>query len=42
MKLKTIGVVGAGIMGSGVAQNLAQTGHNVILMVYKERTVSGD
>ena len=32
MKLKTIGVVGAGIMGSGVAQNLAQTGHNVILM----------
>ena len=32
MELKTIGVVGAGIMGSGVAQNLAQTGHNVILM----------
>jgi len=31
MELKTIGVVGAGIMGSGVAQNLAQTGHNVIL-----------
>lgn len=32
MQLKTIGVVGAGVMGVGVAQNLAQTGHRVILI----------
>ena len=30
--LATIGVVGAGIMGVGVAQNLAQTGHRVVLL----------
>lgn len=27
-----VGVVGAGVMGAGVAQNLAQTGHEVILV----------
>ncbi|MCM3133475.1 3-hydroxyacyl-CoA dehydrogenase family protein [Paenibacillus polysaccharolyticus] len=27
-----IGVIGAGVMGKGVAQNLAQSGHNVILI----------
>jgi len=32
MKFETVGVVGAGIMGCGVAQNLAQTGHRVILV----------
>ncbi|MFL5382381.1 MAG: 3-hydroxyacyl-CoA dehydrogenase family protein [Longimicrobiaceae bacterium] len=30
--LHTIGVVGAGVMGVGVAQNLAQTGHRVLLL----------
>jgi 3-hydroxybutyryl-CoA dehydrogenase len=30
--LHTIGVVGAGVMGVGVAQNLAQTGHRVLLV----------
>ena len=30
--LATIGVVGAGVMGVGVAQNLAQTGHRVVLL----------
>lgn len=30
--LKTIGVIGAGVMGAGLAQNLAQTGHNVLLI----------
>jgi 3-hydroxybutyryl-CoA dehydrogenase len=30
--IQTVGVVGAGVMGSGVAQNLAQTGHQVILL----------
>ncbi|QLE40509.1 3-hydroxybutyryl-CoA dehydrogenase [Nostoc sp. C052] len=32
MKIQVIGVVGAGVMGIGVAQNLAQTGHQVILV----------
>lgn len=32
MEFKTVGVVGAGVMGRGVAQNLAQTGHSVVLV----------
>lgn len=32
MELNTIGVIGAGVMGVGVAQNLAQTGHQVVLV----------
>lgn len=32
MQLETIGVIGAGVMGVGVAQNLAQTGHRVVLI----------
>jgi 3-hydroxybutyryl-CoA dehydrogenase len=32
MKLETIGVIGAGVMGAGVAQNLAQSGLEVILI----------
>ena len=32
MTIKTVGVVGAGVMGRGVAQNLAQTDHDVILV----------
>ncbi|EYF03731.1 3-hydroxyacyl-CoA dehydrogenase family protein [Chondromyces apiculatus] len=32
MNTNTVGVVGAGVMGAGVAQNLAQTGHHVVLM----------
>jgi 3-hydroxybutyryl-CoA dehydrogenase len=31
MTVQTVGVVGAGVMGAGLAQNLAQTGHAVIL-----------
>ncbi len=30
--IETVGVAGAGVMGSGVAQNLAQTGHRVVLI----------
>jgi 3-hydroxybutyryl-CoA dehydrogenase len=36
MKIQTVGVVGAGVMGIGVAQNLAQTGYDVILVDIKE------
>ncbi|HXU33290.1 MAG TPA: 3-hydroxyacyl-CoA dehydrogenase NAD-binding domain-containing protein [Thermoanaerobaculia bacterium] len=32
MEIKTVGVVGAGVMGVGVAQNLAQTGHRALLI----------
>ena len=32
MNIQTVGVVGAGVMGIGVAQNLAQTGHQVLLV----------
>jgi len=32
----TVGVVGAGVMGVGVAQNLAQTGHRAILVDVSE------
>ncbi len=32
MDIQVVGVVGAGVMGRGVSQNLAQTGHRVILL----------
>lgn len=32
MESQTVGVVGAGVMGTGLAQNLAETGHDVILL----------
>ncbi len=32
MNIHVVGVVGAGVMGTGLAQNLAQTGHEVILL----------
>lgn len=36
MKIQVVGVVGAGVMGIGLAQNLAQTGHQVILVDISE------
>jgi 3-hydroxybutyryl-CoA dehydrogenase len=36
MEKQLVGVVGAGVMGVGVAQNLAQTGHQVILLDLNE------
>ncbi|MEH2170911.1 MAG: 3-hydroxyacyl-CoA dehydrogenase NAD-binding domain-containing protein [Nostoc sp.] len=36
MNIQTVGVVGAGVMGIGVAQNLAQTDHQVILVDISE------
>lgn len=32
MDIKVVGVIGSGVMGVGLAQNLAQTGHHVILL----------
>jgi 3-hydroxybutyryl-CoA dehydrogenase len=32
MEIKWVGVIGAGVMGGGIAHNLAQTGHHVILI----------
>jgi 3-hydroxybutyryl-CoA dehydrogenase len=32
MDIQTVGVIGAGVIGSSVAQDLAQTGHRVILL----------
>ena len=32
MNIQTVGVIGAGVMGRGVAQSLAQTNHQVILV----------
>lgn len=32
MEFKKVGVIGAGVMGTGVAQNLADTGHEVVLL----------
>jgi 3-hydroxybutyryl-CoA dehydrogenase len=32
MSEQVIGVIGAGVMGTGVAQNLAQTGHKVVVI----------
>ncbi|NEO98546.1 MAG: NAD-binding protein [Symploca sp. SIO2E9] len=36
MNIQVVGVVGAGVMGIGVSQNLAQTGHQVILVDVSE------
>ena len=36
MGKEIVGVIGAGVMGSGVAQNLAQSGHQVLLMDVSE------
>jgi 3-hydroxybutyryl-CoA dehydrogenase len=32
MEIRVVGVIGAGVMGVGVGQNLAQTGHQVVLI----------
>jgi 3-hydroxybutyryl-CoA dehydrogenase len=36
MEFTHVGVVGAGVMGIGVAQNFAETGHQVILVDIQE------
>ncbi|RTZ93205.1 MAG: 3-hydroxybutyryl-CoA dehydrogenase, partial [Deltaproteobacteria bacterium] len=39
MEIKTIGVVGAGAMGSGIAQVAATAGYNVIMRDIEDRFV---
>ncbi|MEU3742757.1 3-hydroxyacyl-CoA dehydrogenase NAD-binding domain-containing protein [Streptomyces sp. NPDC032198] len=41
MEYTTVGVVGAGVMGVGVAQNLAQTGHRVVLVDINDEVLDG-
>jgi 3-hydroxybutyryl-CoA dehydrogenase len=36
MKVENVGVIGAGVMGRGLAQTLAQTGHRVVLLDVSE------
>ncbi len=36
MRMKTIGILGAGVMGTGVAHTLAESGHRVILIDVSE------
>lgn len=40
MRISKVGVVGAGVIGRGVAQSLAQTGHNVVLIDRTEAILS--
>jgi 3-hydroxybutyryl-CoA dehydrogenase len=39
MEIKTIGVIGAGLMGNGIAQVLAQTGYTVVMRDIEDRFV---
>jgi 3-hydroxybutyryl-CoA dehydrogenase len=39
--IQKVGVIGAGVMGTGVAQSLAQTGHHVILIDNSEEALTG-
>ena len=40
MALKNVGVIGAGVMGSGLAQSLAQTRHRVMLVDVSEKLLN--
>ncbi len=40
MEFSNVGVIGAGVMGIGVAQNLAETGHRVVLVDIDEKQLS--
>jgi len=41
MEIKTVGVVGAGVMGTGIAQVAAASGYNVIIRDIKKEFVDG-
>src|SRR3954463_12960253 len=38
MVIKRLGIVGSGIMGSGIAEGAARTGHEVVLRSRKQET----
>lgn len=40
MNIHTVGVIGAGVMGTGVAQNLAQAGYDVVLVDLSEEILA--
>jgi 3-hydroxybutyryl-CoA dehydrogenase len=40
MELRVVGVVGAGVMGIGLGQNLSQTGHEVVLLDVSDEQLS--
>ena len=40
MSIRFVGVIGAGVMGRGVAQDLAQTGHNAIVVDVSENILA--
>jgi 3-hydroxybutyryl-CoA dehydrogenase len=40
MELRVVGVVGAGVMGIGLGQDLAQTGHQVVLLDVSDELLS--
>jgi 3-hydroxybutyryl-CoA dehydrogenase len=40
MHIQVVGVIGAGVMGSGVAQNLVLTGHRLILLDLTEKILA--
>ncbi len=42
MNIKTIGVVGAGTMGNGIAQVAAAAGYDVIMSDIDEKFVQGE
>jgi 3-hydroxybutyryl-CoA dehydrogenase len=39
MEIRVVGVIGAGVMGIGLGQNLAQTGHRVVLVDISEQVL---
>src|SRR4051812_30482113 len=39
MQIATVGVVGAGVIGGGVAQNLARSGYRVLLLDIDDRAL---
>lgn len=41
MEIKTVGVIGAGVMGNGIAQVAAMAGYNVIMRDIEDRFVEG-
>ena len=41
MEIKTVGVLGAGVMGNGIAQVAAMAGYNVVMRDIEDRFVEG-